>query len=294
MGVWTQVTEHDASRAVIAAAAARVQARRRAVQGWAEPEPERGEVWHHAERAVTVWAMPDTRSATLLDIEAPTGQGDDPQNLRQLLAELAATAGWTGSWRFGVIDGDALLASLTGIPDARRVATKMQLDVRGAAEPVGVRLQPMDDAAYAAYREHADEEYAQERFAAGADPSIEAARRTAAAQMIELLPDGPRTAGQLLWTVRDDKGEPTGILWVALRDGFGFINDISVDETRRGQGIGTQVLRAAAAEMRAAGLDVLALNVFGSNDDARRLYAREGFSETETLWTAPIEASSGS
>ncbi|GAA2888395.1 GNAT family N-acetyltransferase [Microbacterium esteraromaticum] len=294
MGIWTRVAEHDASRAVIAAAASRVQARRRAVQGWVEPEAERGEVWHLAEEAVTVWAMPDARSVTLLDIDAPARYGDDPQGLRQLLAELAAAAGWTGNWRFGVIDGDPLLASLTGIPDARRVATKMQLDVRDAPDPVGVGLQPMDDADYAAYREHADEEYAQERFAAGADPSIEAARNTAAAQMIEMLPDGPRTAGQLLWTVRDDEGERTGILWVAIRDGFGFINDISLDESRRGQGIGTQALRAAAAEIRAAGLDVLALNVFGSNDDARRLYAREGFAETETLWTAPIEVPSGS
>ena len=290
MVVWTRVAEGDAHRAMIAAAAARAQARRRAVQGWAEAEPARGEIWHLADDAVTVWAVPDARSVTLLDIDAPDR---DAQDLRQLLDDLSVTAGWAGNWRFGVLDGDPLLALLTEGPDARHVATKMQLDVRGAADPVGVRLQPMDDADYAAYREHADEEYAQERVAAGADASIESARTTVAAQMAELLPDGPRTAGQLLWTVRDEQGERAGILWVALRDGFGFINDISVDESRRGQGIGTQALRAAAAEMRAAGLDVLALNVFGSNDDARRLYAREGFSETETLWTAPIEASGG-
>ena len=289
MPVWTRVVDGDARRAMIAAAA-RAQARRRAVQGWAEPEPERGEIWHLADDAVTVWAMPDARAVTLLDIDAPDRHALD---LRQLLGDLSAATGWEGDWRFGVLDGDPLLASLAERPDARRVATKMQLDVRGVAGPVGVGLQQMDDADYAAYREHADEEYAQERVAAGADTSIEAARTTVAAQMAELLPDGPHTAGQLLWTVRDEQDKRAGILWISLRDGFGFINDISVDESRRGLGIGTQVLRAAAAEMRAAGLDVLALNVFGSNDDARRLYAREGFSETETLWTAPIEASGG-
>lgn len=53
----------------------------------------------------------------------------------------------------------------------------------------------------------------------------------------------------------------------------------------RGQGYGTQTLRFAAEQARAAGIDVLALNVFGHNDDARRLYTREGFIETEIVWS---------
>ncbi|QMU98498.1 GNAT family N-acetyltransferase [Microbacterium esteraromaticum] len=292
MTPWTRAVDADAGRAMIAAAASRVRARRLAVQHWAEPEPERGEIWHLVDDPVTVWAMPDATGALLLDIDVPVRDGVDAARLRRWLAELAAVAGWTGSWRVGVLDHDPLMASLTADPDARHVATKMQLDVRTVAEPSGVHLRAMDDVDYAAYRERADEEYAQERVAAGADPSIEAARATAAAQMAEMLPDGPRTRGQRMWTVRDGAGERVGILWVALRDGFGFINDISLDESRRGQGIGTQVLRAAAAEMRAVGLGVLALNVFGSNDAARRLYAREGFRETETLWSVPIPAAS--
>lgn len=275
---------------MIAAAAERVRARRLAVQRWVEPEPERGEIWHLSDHRMTVWAMPDAAAVTLLDIVVPAGGPHSPLALSTLLADLAAAAGWSGSWRFGVIDGDPLPASLAARPDARRVATKMQLDVREAAGPSGVQLLPMDDVDYTAYREHADEEYAQERFAAGADASIEAARATVAAQMAEMLPDGIRTPTQRLWTVRDEAGERAGVLWVALRDGFGFINDIALDETRRGQGLGTQALRAAAAEIRAAGLGILALNVFGSNDAARRLYAREGFRETETLWSVPIPA----
>ncbi|GAB2514437.1 hypothetical protein GCM10027267_09060 [Paramicrobacterium agarici] len=45
---------------------------------------------------------------------------------------------------------------------------------------------------------------------------------------------------------------------------------------------------AAAAQTRRAQLPVLALNAFGSNAGARRLYEREGYVATETLWSAKV------
>jgi ribosomal protein S18 acetylase RimI-like enzyme len=164
----------------------------------------------------------------------------------------------------------------------------MRIAVAEVPQPSGIRLVPMDDGDFSAYRAVADEDYAQERFASGAEPTIEESRRVAAVQMAELLPFGPRTPGHRLWIVRDAEDVPAGMLWVQLGDGAAFIYDISMDEDRRGQGLGTQALRAAALETARAGLQTLALNVFGSNEGARRLYTREGYRETEVLWSVPI------
>ena len=103
-----------------------------------------------------------------------------------------------------------------------------------------------------------------------------------------LLPEGLQAPGNRFWTVRDDDDRRAGILWLHLRENLGFIYDFAIDEDRRGRGLGTQTLRAAAEETARAGLDVLALNVFGSNPGARRLYEREGYRITESLWSVPI------
>lgn len=112
----------------------------------------------------------------------------------------------------------------------------------------------------------------------------------AEASMARLLPDGLATPGQRLWTVCDDGGQAVGRLWVHLQEHRGFIYDIEMRESVRGQGLGTQTLRAAAAHTSEVGLRLLALNVFGSNEPARRLYAREGYTETEVIWSARTDA----
>ncbi|MFE6994754.1 GNAT family N-acetyltransferase [Microbacterium sp. NPDC057659] len=280
---WVQVTAPTRRSALIASAVGRVFAARAAAERREidVPEMDSGEIWQTDDGAVTVWAMPRAGSVVLADVDGTAVSW--PQ-----LDALAAVAGWSGSWEFSSFEGEPRMAALATEAAARRVATKMRVDVAGVPAPAGIRLVPMTDADFETYRAVADEDYAQERFASGSESTIEASRRVAAEQMAEYLPDGPRTAGQRLWTVRDEAGEGAGILWVGFDDHAGFIYDISLDEDRRGQGMGTQTLRAAAAETASAGLAVLALNVFGSNEGARRLYAREGYRETEILWSAPI------
>jgi GNAT superfamily N-acetyltransferase len=280
---WVQITDPARRQGLLAAAVGRVFSARAAAERReiAVPEMDRGEIWQADDGAVTVWAMPRAGAVVLADIDGTAVSW--PR-----LDGLAAEAGWTGSWEFGSFAGEPRMSALAEEADARRVATKMRIDVADVPAPAGIRLVPMTDADFEAYRAVADEDYAQERFASGSEPTIEESRRVAAEQMVEYLPDGPGTPGQRLWTVHDEAGERAGILWVGFDDHAGFIYDISLDEDRRGQGLGTQTLRAAAAETAGAGLAVLALNVFGSNEGARRLYSREGYRETEILWSVPI------
>ena len=56
-----------------------------------------------------------------------------------------------------------------------------------------------------------------------------------------------------------------------------------VDARRRGQGVGTAILRAAIAATRELGAHKLALQVWPHNEPARRLYRRHGFAEEGLL-----------
>lgn len=284
---WIQAAGTARRRELLADAVARAHTAKAVAEGIeaAVPEQDRGEIWTTAGDTAIVWALPGKDGVVLADVHAP---GLSAAVLWPLLDSLATDAGWSGSWQFSAYAGQEHMAELAEHVRARRVATKMRIAVVEVPEFIGIRLVPMDDDDFSAYRAVADEDYAQERFASGSEPTIEDSRRVAAAQMAELLPFGPRTPDHRLWIVRDRDDRRAGILWVHLGDGEAFIYDIAMDADRRGQGLGTQTLRAAAAETARAGLEVLALNVFGSNDAARRLYAREGYCETEVLWSVPI------
>jgi len=286
---WVPVTEPDRRRELLTAAVGRAHAAKAAAESreLTAPEDDRGEIWTTEDSTTTVWAIPDAYKVVLADLFT---NETDPAALWSLLEKLAGVAGWSGVWSVSAYTGQERMAALVGAAHATRVATKMRIAVAGVPAPEGIRLHPMSDVDYAAFRAVSDEEYAQERFDSGSEPTIEDARRVAAEQMLELLPEGPRTPGHRLWVVRDRDDRRAGMLWLRLDEEAAFIYDIAMDEDRRGQGLGTQTLRAAAAESARAGAEVLALNVFGSNEDARRLYTREGYRETETIWSVPIVA----
>jgi len=145
-----------------------------------------------------------------------------------------------------------------------------------------VRLVPMDEPDYLAWRARLIPEYAADQVAAGFWSEAEALER-ARQQTDELLPDGRATEGHQLWLIVDEDGLRAGVLWLATqmrRPGHGFIYDIEIEPGRRGQGLGTAALRALEEWARANGLSSIGLHVFGHNDGARRLYGRLGYVET--------------
>jgi RimJ/RimL family protein N-acetyltransferase len=149
------------------------------------------------------------------------------------------------------------------------------------ATPV-VSLVPMDETTYPVWREGLVAAYANDQVTAGLwtqSESIERSRH----QFDELLPDGRATAGHELWTIVDGDGANVGALWLATRtsrDGHGYIYDIEIIESRRGEGLGRAALQALDEWAQANGLRSIGLNVFGHNERARHLYLSHGYIET--------------
>jgi GNAT superfamily N-acetyltransferase len=104
----------------------------------------------------------------------------------------------------------------------------------------------MSPAIYGAWVERAIREYAEGHVAAGnwtAESAIDRAR----AQFDELLPDGPATSGQDLWSIQDTTGTHVGILWVGPRPNVPdalWIYDIEVEPEARGRGYAQAALDA--------------------------------------------------
>jgi GNAT superfamily N-acetyltransferase len=132
-------------------------------------------------------------------------------------------------------------------------------------------------------------------------------------------PDQARVVGQLLWDfntefgvdgpsaeafaarfaellARDDvlvvlsgsSSGATGFAYLTLRptpyyDGpLAQLEELYVQPRRRGQGIGTALLRAVLTEVRARGGAEVQINVDEVDVDARRFYERHGFSNHES------------
>ena len=94
-----------------------------------------------------------------------------------------------------------------------------------------------------------------------------------------------------------DRGFPVGAAWYRLfdreRPGFGFVDErtpelaIAVVPSKRGHGIGDELLQELIAKARDAGYGQLSLSVEPGNP-ARKLYERHGFSvadEGAEAWT---------
>ena len=168
-------------------------------------------------------------------------------------------------------------------------ATQMLLDLsRPVGEPARVRLRRMTDE-FVAYRERLVAEYAQDIFGVGAFPDFAAALAASEDSTRDLLPDGPDTPGQHLWSAYDGD-TVVGILWIAVDGTRAFIYDIEVHADQRRRGYGREILDAGALAARDLGAEELGLNVFGHNDVARALYERAGYVTTERSYRVPLSS----
>lgn len=142
-----------------------------------------------------------------------------------------------------------------------------------------------------AYRRRSVSTFAAERVRAGdwcPDQALELAEK----ETDGLLPDGVQTPGMVL-LVGESAGQLVGIVWAgpAPRRGAGWwIYDIEVVPDKRGRGYGRALLEAAEHEIRCRGGDTVGLNVFGSNDAARRLYESSGYALTSAQMRKPLIA----
>jgi ribosomal-protein-alanine N-acetyltransferase len=81
-----------------------------------------------------------------------------------------------------------------------------------------------------------------------------------------------------VWFVVAETGERVvGYVVAWFIGGDGEIGNVAVDESQRGQGIGSMLLDAVLAEARKREVDSVYLEVRESNLPARRMYERYGF-----------------
>jgi ribosomal protein S18 acetylase RimI-like enzyme len=156
---------------------------------------------------------------------------------------------------------------------------------------MGVAIRPMRDDEFTAWLPKMREDYGQAMVDdAGVTP--EGAKAKAAADIEQLFPGLQPSADQLVFVVEAD-GEPVGELWLAERDDFGrrtlFIYDIHMDETQRGRGYAKAAMLLAEEEARRRGIGRLALNVFGRNTVARRLYQSLGYEENAIAMSKSLD-----
>jgi GNAT superfamily N-acetyltransferase len=144
-------------------------------------------------------------------------------------------------------------------------------------------MEPMTEEELAAYLSVTREGYIRQRVELGGEDP-EQARQVADRQYAEFFPGGRPAEGHLLFTGRDsDTGTTVGRLWLHTRRGGAgtsvWIFDVEVDEDRRGQGWGRELMTYAEKWARGQGAGEIGLNVFGGNTVARRLYSSLGYDE---------------
>ena len=104
-------------------------------------------------------------------------------------------------------------------------------------------------------------------------------------EFAELLPDGLDSPGMHFWTAhrgrRGRAGRPRlGRAQAAFAGVSAWIYDIQVEAGRRGEGLGRALMEALHDAARGLGATTVALNVFGHNTAAIRLYDSLGYAVT--------------
>jgi ribosomal protein S18 acetylase RimI-like enzyme len=149
-----------------------------------------------------------------------------------------------------------------------------------------IRLEPMDEATYVAWRAATTREYAAEKVKAGNYPEADA-EALAEGEFAKLLPNGRESPGQEIRSMVNDAGEKVGYAWFTIEDRdvgrVVFIYDIAVDPAHRRHGYARQALSEIDAFARDNACLGVMLHVFGDNEAARRLYSTAGYLETNVI-----------
>jgi ribosomal protein S18 acetylase RimI-like enzyme len=142
-------------------------------------------------------------------------------------------------------------------------------------------IRPLREDEYDLFVERGAAFYIDDMVRAGIDRHV--AQAKADKDFPQLLPDGLRTPDHYVYAIEDD-GRFAGYLWLCDRDGeLGhslFVYAVEIDEESRGRGLGRAAMVFAEEEARRRGIAKVALNVFGGNAVARRLYRSLGYAET--------------
>ena len=90
--------------------------------------------------------------------------------------------------------------------------------------------------------------------------------------------------------IAEHEGEPAGLA-VADKQGtrVGYLGSLYVRPAARGNGLGRDLVREVVERLRAEGVEVLELDVLATNETARAIYERWGFTPVQLNLGAPID-----
>ncbi|HPE00661.1 MAG TPA: GNAT family N-acetyltransferase [Burkholderiaceae bacterium] len=152
-------------------------------------------------------------------------------------------------------------------------------------------LRPISENEYAAWLATVIPEYAADKVATGqwaAETSLELSREA----FEDLLPQGPRTADNRLYTILSAEGAPVGTLWIAIQargtQRVAYVYDVVIGREHRRRGHAERAFKALEQEAAGLGLSGIALHVFGHNHGAQALYAKLGFVATNINLFKPL------
>ena len=150
--------------------------------------------------------------------------------------------------------------------------------------PVSVRLESIREPEYATWLAQSMAEYVEERVQAGNYHPNEALQR-AEQQFRELLPQGPATPSQHLFSIVDaTTSDRVGVIWFAEKQRGprleAFVYDLVVLELFRRRGYARAAMIAIEHEVRQFGINRIGLHVFGHNRGAWALYDQLGYEVT--------------
>jgi len=222
-------------------------------------------------------------TARVIEMFFEPGAGDS--------ARMAAALGFATNWARGF----STVLWIVANPDDSAAAAYDEVPLRAlwmvkrlgpVPAVVGVTGAPMTESEYAAWEQASIDDYAAQMAASGAVPTVDAAR-VAADEFADLLPDGLATADHTFLCVRapGDGGEPEQVAtnWIQHRrePGLSFVYGVEVHEGHRGKGYGRAAMLLGEQASLDAGDTHLALNVFGHNTAAIRLYETMGYRAVE-------------
>ena len=155
-----------------------------------------------------------------------------------------------------------------------------------------IRLEPMDDADFAAFRERAIPRRAAKWVERGIwteDRALEACREFEARR----LPQGRKTPGShFLKVVEQESGISIGEVWYTAEEQGGklqfWIEWILIEPDYRRKGHATEVLHMLEATAKDLGADRVGLTVWTDNPNALSLYSKLGYTPANVNMTKSL------
>jgi ribosomal protein S18 acetylase RimI-like enzyme len=145
-----------------------------------------------------------------------------------------------------------------------------------------VTLKPMTSEEYDKFFDRAVKNYADEKAAAG-NWSKEEALANSKKDFDRLLPDGPNSENNHLFTIWDEETK-AGAIWLAeIGNETGYIYDIYLEPEHQGKGYGKQAMLEIEKAAKDLGLSKIELHVFAHNETARNLYEKLNYETTNII-----------